>query len=105
MGGVRTNKDGAAYGLKGLFSAGEAACWDMHGFNRLGGNSLAETVVAGGIVGSKIVEFLQGRRGQLRHRPEPPELSRQKERIDGLVSGKSGKENVFEVRAEMQDGP
>lgn len=47
MGGVRTNKDGAAYGLKGLFSAGEAACWDMHGFNRLGGNSLAETVVAG----------------------------------------------------------
>ena len=25
MGGVRTNKDGAAYGLKGLFAAGEAA--------------------------------------------------------------------------------
>ena len=60
MGGVRTNKDGAAYGLKGLYSAGEAACWDMHGFNRLGGNSLAETIVAGRIVGGKIVEFLQG---------------------------------------------
>ena len=60
MGGVRTNKDGAAYGLKGLYSAGEAACWDMHGFNRLGGNSLAETIVAGRIVGEKIVEFLQG---------------------------------------------
>ncbi len=60
MGGVRTDKDGAAYGLKGLFSAGEAACWDMHGFNRLGGNSLAETVVAGRIVGQKVVEFLQG---------------------------------------------
>ena len=60
MGGVRTNKDGAAYGLHGLFSAGEAACWDMHGFNRLGGNSLAETVVAGRVVGKKVVEFLQG---------------------------------------------
>ncbi len=36
MGGIRTNKYGEAYGLKGLFSAGEAACWDMHGFNRLG---------------------------------------------------------------------
>ncbi|MFP5259113.1 MAG: fumarate reductase flavoprotein subunit, partial [Acidobacteriota bacterium] len=60
MGGVRTNKDGAAYGLKGLFSAGESACWDMHGFNRLGGNSLAETVVAGMIIGGKIVEFLKG---------------------------------------------
>lgn len=60
MGGVRINKDGHAYGLKGLFAAGEAACWDMHGFNRLGGNSLAETIVSGRIVGKKLVEFLQG---------------------------------------------
>ncbi len=52
MGGVRVNKDGQAYGLEGLFAAGEAACWDMHGFNRLGGNSLAETLVAGRIVGA-----------------------------------------------------
>jgi fumarate reductase flavoprotein subunit len=51
MGGVRVNKDGEAYGLTGLFAAGEAACWDMHGFNRLGGNSLAETLVAGRIAG------------------------------------------------------
>ena len=60
MGGVRTNKDGHAYGLKGLFAAGEAACWDLHGFNRLGGNSLAETVVAGRYIGSKLVEYLKG---------------------------------------------
>ena len=51
MGGVRVNKDGEAYNMAGLFAAGEAACWDMHGFNRLGGNSLAETVVAGRLVG------------------------------------------------------
>ena len=57
MGGVRINKDGHAYGLKGLFAAGEAACWDMHGFNRLGGNSVAETVVAGMIVGEFIADF------------------------------------------------
>ena len=44
MAGIRTNKDGAAYGLKGLFSAEEAACWNIHSFNQLGGNSLAETV-------------------------------------------------------------
>ena len=47
MGGVRTNPTGESPTLKGLFAAGEAACWDMHGFNRLGGNSVAETVVAG----------------------------------------------------------
>jgi fumarate reductase flavoprotein subunit len=58
MGGIRVNKDGQAYNMAGLFAAGEAACWDMHGFNRLGGNSLAETVVAGRIVGRRVAEFV-----------------------------------------------
>lgn len=58
MGGVRVNKDGQAYNMAGLFAAGEAACWDMHGFNRLGGNSLAETVVAGRIVGRRVADFV-----------------------------------------------
>ena len=57
MGGVRVNKDGEAYGMAGLFAAGEAACWDMHGFNRLGGNSLAETLVAGRLVGRRVAVF------------------------------------------------
>jgi len=57
MGGVRVNKDGQAYNLAGLFAAGEAACWDMHGFNRLGGNSLAETIVAGRIVGRSAATY------------------------------------------------
>ena len=57
MGGVRVNKDGHAYGMVGLFAAGEAACWDLHGFNRLGGNSLAETIVAGRLVGRNAGKF------------------------------------------------
>jgi fumarate reductase flavoprotein subunit len=57
MGGVRTDASGQSPTLKGLFAAGEAACWDMHGFNRLGGNSVAETVVAGRIVGESIADF------------------------------------------------
>ncbi|MCK7524253.1 MAG: FAD-binding protein [Ignavibacteriales bacterium] len=57
MGGVRTDHTGESPTLKGLFAAGEAACWDMHGFNRLGGNSVAETVVAGMIVGEFIADF------------------------------------------------
>jgi fumarate reductase flavoprotein subunit len=60
MGGIRVNKDGEAYNLRGLFAAGEAACWDMHGFNRLGGNSLAETVVAGRIVGMHAADYAGG---------------------------------------------
>ena len=103
MAGVRTNKDGAAYGLKGLFSAGEAACWDMHGFNRLGGNSLAETVVAGKIVGEKIVEFLQGYEVQYNTGVIRSAVTKQEERIKKLISGENGDESVYEVRNAMQD--
>jgi fumarate reductase flavoprotein subunit len=102
MAGVRTNKDGAAHGLKGLFSAGEAACWDMHGLNRLGGNSLAETIVAGKIVGEKIVEFLQGYEVQYNTGVIRDAVIRQQERIDGLISGKDGNEKVYEIRNAMQ---
>ncbi|MEJ2586159.1 MAG: fumarate reductase flavoprotein subunit [Deltaproteobacteria bacterium] len=103
MAGVRTHKDGAAYGLKGLFSAGEAACWDLHGFNRLGGNSLAETVVAGRIVGKKIVEFIQGYDVQFDTSLISACLKKEQARIDRLVDCKDGHENVYEVRNAMQD--
>jgi len=102
MGGVRTNKDGAAYGLKGLFSAGEAACWDMHGFNRLGGNSLAETVVAGRIVGKKICEFLEGYSVKLNTAVIDAEVKKQEERIAAMMAS-TGKENAYELRNKMQD--
>jgi len=103
MAGVRTNKDGAVYGLKGLFSAGEAACWDMHGFNRLGGNSLAETIVAGKIVGEKVAEFLKGYEVSFDTAVTRAALSKEQERIDTLIQGKDGKENVYAVRNDMQN--
>lgn len=103
MGGVRTNKDGAAYGLKGLFAAGEGACWDMHGFNRLGGNSLAETVVAGRIVGIKVAEFLAGYEFEVKTGVAAEAVKFEQERIDRLVNAKDGKENVYELRNLMQD--
>ena len=102
MGGVRTNKDGAAYGLKGLFAAGEAACWDLHGFNRLGGNSLAETVVAGKIIGDKVVEYLKGASATFTTGIVDGFIKKEQERISALIHG-SGKENVFELRTMMQD--
>lgn len=103
MGGVRTDKDGACYGLKGLYAAGEAACWDMHGFNRLGGNSLAETIVAGKIVGEKIAEFLQGYQVDFKTAVIQDSVKKQQARIDDLIKGKNGKENVYEIKAAMGD--
>jgi len=103
MGGVRTNKDGAAYGLDGLFSAGEAACWDMHGFNRLGGNSLAETVVAGMVIGGKVVEYLKGAEAKFDTALVRDRVAQDKDRIQRLKDGSDGGENVFAVRRAMQD--
>lgn len=59
MGGIRTKANGESPQLSGLFSVGEAACWDMHGFNRLGGNSLAEAVVGGMIIGQYVADYCQ----------------------------------------------
>ncbi len=66
MGGIRTDHRGESAGLRGLFAAGEAACWDLHGFNRLGGNSVAETVVAGMIVGEYMADHCQSPEGEIR---------------------------------------
>lgn len=46
MGGVKTDIDGATK-LPGLYAAGEVACVSVHGGNRLGANSLLDTIVFG----------------------------------------------------------
>ncbi|MGV7005888.1 fumarate reductase flavoprotein subunit [Desulfovibrio sp. QI0442] len=101
MGGVRINKDGHAYGLEGLFSAGEAACWDMHGFNRLGGNSLAETIVSGRIVGAKLVEFLKGYETVFSTQAMKDAATKVKERISALLRGTG--DDCYTLRNAMQD--
>jgi succinate dehydrogenase / fumarate reductase, flavoprotein subunit len=56
MGGVDTDNDGLTE-LTGLYAAGEAACVSIHGANRLGGNSLMETIVFGRRAGSAAAEW------------------------------------------------
>lgn len=102
MGGVRTNKRGEAYGLKGLFAAGEGACWDMHGFNRLGGNSLAETVVAGMLTGGSIVEFLQGCEVTFNSTVIKQAETQVKTRVEQLTTQTKG-ESAYALRNAMQD--
>ncbi|PZP40323.1 MAG: succinate dehydrogenase/fumarate reductase flavoprotein subunit [Pseudomonas fluorescens] len=64
MGGIRTDKVGHSEQLKGLFAAGEAACVSVHGANRLGANSLLETIVFGKITGKDMVDFVNNREGK-----------------------------------------
>src|SRR3989339_1899228 len=103
MGGVRTNKDGEAYGLKGLFAAGEAACWDLHGFNRLGGNSLAETIVAGMVVGKRVAEFAQEQSLIFPFSLVEDAMAAQAQRLADLRSRKNGAEDAFALRHQMED--
>ncbi len=56
MGGIRVDFADGATSLPGLFAAGEATS-GLHGANRLGGNSLAETVVFGRRVGIHLAEL------------------------------------------------
>ena len=104
MGGVRTKPTGESPTLKGLFAAGEAACWDMHGFNRLGGNSVAETVVAGMIVGEFIADFCD--------KPENgidiptsiiyDALAKEEAHLKSFMTN-GGKEDAVAIRTRMQE--
>jgi fumarate reductase flavoprotein subunit len=103
MGGVRTNKDGAAYGLQGLFAAGEAACWDLHGFNRLGGNSLAETIVAGMVVGAQVSDFVKEKSLTFPFSVVEEAMAAQTQRLADLRNRKNGSEEVYTLRHRMEE--
>lgn len=104
MGGVRTKPTGESPTLKGLFAAGEPACWDMHGFNRLGGNSVAETVVAGMIVGEFIADFCDKAENGI----DIPTsliygaLAKEEARLKSFMNN-GGSENAYEIRTRMQE--
>ena len=104
MGGVRTNYTGESPTLRGLFAAGEAACWDMHGFNRLGGNSVAETVVAGMIVGEYIADFCDKRDNDVNIPTGVVRdfLQREQAKLDGILLGK-GTEDASAIKTRMQE--
>ncbi|HDO35876.1 MAG TPA: FAD-binding protein, partial [Nitrospirae bacterium] len=104
MGGIPTDIDGrvlqdeAGHVIRGLFSAGESACVSVHGANRLGCNSLLDTVVfgrrAGMAIGSELQDLDMGSMSQ-------PVVDGVREEIDRLLSG-AGVEDMGEVRMDLQ---
>lgn len=102
MGGIRTKPNGETPKMKGLFAAGEAACWDMHGFNRLGGNSCAETVVAGMIVGDYFAEYCKNNTIVADMSVVEKFLNEEQEYLKEIAN-REGKYNIFEIKNEMKD--
>ncbi len=101
MGGVRVNKDGQAYNMAGLFAVGEAACWDMHGFNRLGGNSLAETLVAGRLVGIRAAEHAAGTELRADTGLAFDAVAAAEQRANSWLKRDGAGPNVYEIRDAM----
>jgi succinate dehydrogenase / fumarate reductase, flavoprotein subunit len=67
MGGVVVDPETHATDVAGLYAAGEVTA-GLHGANRLGGNSLAETVIFGRRAGAAAADFSANRDLQLRAR-------------------------------------
>jgi succinate dehydrogenase / fumarate reductase flavoprotein subunit len=99
MGGIDTNERGET-AIGGFYAAGECACVSVHGGNRLGGNSLLDTIVFGKICAASIDEYLQG------HSAAPSEgvVARKKEEMEkkiGKLSGGGG-ERPFKVLEDLR---
>ena len=101
MGGIRTKATGESPTLKGLFAVGEAACWDMHGFNRLGGNSVAETVVGGMIVGEFVADHCAASSINISTSVIEKFVFQEEKKIRELLMRSVG-ENPFTLKKQMQ---
>jgi succinate dehydrogenase / fumarate reductase, flavoprotein subunit len=97
MGGISTNMKGEA-SIPGLYAAGEAACVSIHGANRLGGNSLLETLVFGKQAGIAAAAYVSTA-------PDteilPGDVERESARFRELWDRKEG-ESPHAIRAELQ---
>ncbi len=82
MGGIATDVNGAT-SIKGVYAAGECACVSVHGANRLGGNSLLETIVFGKRAGAAAASYAN----QTQRKPFPEDaLTRDEENIQQILT-------------------
>jgi succinate dehydrogenase/fumarate reductase flavoprotein subunit len=93
MGGIETDKFGATR-VPGVYAAGECACVSVHGANRLGGNSLLETIVFGARSANHAVQYVKSV-GSVRQSERT--LKSEQDRINGILA-RTGGERHSHVR-------
>ncbi|MCF7832256.1 MAG: FAD-binding protein [Candidatus Marinimicrobia bacterium] len=64
IGGISTNEN-TQTDIEGFFAAGECACAGVHGTNRMGGNSLMETLVFGEIAAQSAGSYIRQKHNRL----------------------------------------
>lgn len=105
MGGIKTDTEGRCWdiqgqwnGLPGLFAAGETACVSLHGGNRLGANSLLDTIVFGRRAGQCAADYART--------IPPPTISEHlmendQQLVTNLLARKGPGERAAALRLEM----
>ncbi len=98
MGGIDTNEK-CETEMKGFYAAGECACVSVHGANRLGGNSLLETIVFGKLACLAIDEYLTNHSV----RSDEKLLQYRRDEIEKKIINlsNSGDEKPFILRTEL----
>jgi succinate dehydrogenase / fumarate reductase, flavoprotein subunit len=97
MGGVKTDTYGET-AIPGLYAAGECACVSVHGGNRLGANSLLDTLVFGRRAGEHAARTV---RGTPPSQPARALLTDAEREVAAVVGRASGKRRVSELKAEL----
>ncbi len=97
MGGVKTDVDGQTT-ILGLYAAGEVACVSVHGGNRLGANSLLDTLIFGRRSGEHAAN-------QALHMPMPTtpasKIDDTERTIAAIINRESGGRRVAAIKREL----
>ena len=98
MGGIRTDTDGRT-DVPGLYAAGETACVSVHGGNRLGANSLLDTLIFGRRSGDDAAA--RAKRTEV-SRPSTAALDAEEEKIAAIAAREKGSgRRVAEIKQEL----
>src|SRR5262245_85158 len=98
MGGVKTDVDGRTP-IEGLYAAGEVACVSVHGGNRLGANSLLDTLIFGRRAGEHAAAPAASM-----GMPRPganAQLGRDAAEIDSIIARPRGGRRISEIKDEL----
>jgi succinate dehydrogenase / fumarate reductase flavoprotein subunit len=98
MGGVKTDVHGQVPAVHGLYAAGEVACVSVHGGNRLGANSLLDTLIFGRRAGQHAAQ-----RAKSMPMPTTPtsRLRQDLEHIDAIIARERTGRRISEIKDEL----
>ncbi len=103
MGGIDCNVNGETE-IAGLYAVGECACVSVHGANRLGGNSLLETLVFGKCVGESASDFAVHEQGYGENKIDRvilDSIEQEYKKINEKMKGREGAEKPASIRRDL----